>query len=74
MNVGELIELLSKHPKDMRVGLLDLTTDQAIDMNYSLSEDMFTVEDLVEDEDSTEIIGQGLFIVFENKLNPDPIN
>lgn len=68
-----MIAVLQKHPGDMRVGLLDLSTDNYTDMNYDLSEDMFCVEDLVEDEDSTEIIGQGLFIVFENKLNENPI-
>ena len=73
MNVEEMIAVLSNYDGKMRVGLLDLSTDNHVDMNYSLSEDDFDVLDLVADEDSLEVIGQGLFITFENKLNEDPI-
>jgi len=69
-----MIELLQKHDPEMRIGLLDISTDNQTDMNYSLSEENFDVLDLVEDEDSCEVIGQGLFITFINNLNEDPIS
>lgn len=69
MKVKEMIALLQKHDPEMRIGLLDLSTDNQTDMNYSLSEESFEVLDLVEEEDSPVIFGQGLFICFENNLN-----
>jgi len=68
-----MITLLQKHDPEMRIGLLDLSTDNQSDMNYNLSEGNFEVLDLVQDEDDIEIIGQGLFICFDNHLNENPI-
>lgn len=65
-------------PDDMPVGLLDTTTDDTDDMNYSLSDENFQVEDYYSQEDEgTDYYGKPrgkmLFINFENKLNENPI-
>ena len=62
----------------MPVGLLDTTTDDTDDMNYSLSDENFQVEDYFSQEDEgTDDYGKPrgkmLFINFENKLNENPI-
>lgn len=65
-------------PDDMPVGLLDTTTDDTDEMNYSLSDENFQVEDYYSQEDDfTDNYGKSrgkmLFINFENKLNENPI-
>lgn len=65
-------------PDDMPVGLLDTTTDDTDDMNYSLSDENFDVEDYYSEEDHRtddygKPRGKMLFINFENKLNENPI-
>lgn len=55
----------------MPVGLLDLTTDN-FNEGYPLSPDYLTIEGYVEEEYG-DIAGQALYIVFENKFNPNPI-
>ena len=61
-------------PDDMPIGLLDSTTDDTEDMNYPLSDNDFVIEDYFKyDDDSGVPLGKMLFIVFENKLNENPI-
>lgn len=78
--IKDLKNLIEKNnlPDDMPVGLLDTTTDDTDDMNYSLSDENFQVEDYFsqEDEGTDEYgkpRGKMLFINFENKLNENPI-
>ena len=74
MKVKELKEKLENLPDDMMVGLLDTTTDDRDDMSYFISdEDVFVDDCYNEDNDTEEPDGKMLFIVFENKLNEDPI-
>lgn len=69
---------LNNLPDDMPVGLLDTTTDDRDDMNYRLSDSSFEIEDYFSTEDEgTDDYGKPrgkmLFILFENKLNENPI-
>lgn len=74
MNVKELKQKLENLPDDMMVGLLDSTTDDRDDMNYSIGHSDVFVEDCFhEDNETGEPDGKMLFILFENKLNEDPI-
>lgn len=78
MNVSELIKFLSNYPGDMPVGLIDTTTDDEEEMNYPIDESSFEVLDWVSEETWERGIDEpekkGLFMLFENKLNPNPIN
>lgn len=64
-------------PDDMPVGLLDTTTDDTDDMNYSLSIENFEISDYYSFDDpyknDGEPLGKMLFIIFENVLNENPI-
>jgi Golgi nucleoside diphosphatase len=71
MRVKELKEIIKDLPDEMPVGLIDATTDDTDDMNYSLSKDNFDVGDCVNEYE--EIVGKMLFIYFENHLNENPI-
>jgi len=74
MNVKELKQKLENLPDDMKVGLLDATTDDRDDMNYFISdEDVFVEDCWKEDNETGEPDGKMLFISFENKLNENPI-
>lgn len=72
MNIKELKSIIKDLPDNMPVGLLDMTTDDFHAGNYSLKEEQFMVEDYVLEEGG-EVEGKMLFIMFENKLNEDPI-
>ena len=77
MKIKELKELIKDLPDDMNFGLIDLTTDDTDDMNYSVSKDDFNVEDCYDNDSDSEtygeIKGKMLFLTFENKLNENPI-
>lgn len=72
MTIGELREVIKDLPDDMPFALIDLSTDNYTDCNYPLSKASFEIMDYMEEEDG-EPVGKALFIVFENKLNEDPI-
>lgn len=78
--IKDLKKFIEKNnlPDDMPVGLVDITTDDTDDMNYSFSDENFQVEDYYSQEDEgTDDYGKPrgkmLFITFENKLNENPI-
>ncbi len=74
MTVGELRTIIKGLPKDMPVGLLDLSTDDAYSMSYMLKKEDFEIQDYYEDaETDNEPMGKALFICFDNKLNENPI-
>lgn len=78
MNVKDLKKIIENLPDEMPVQLLDLTTDVTEEMNYSLSETDFEVEDYYHpDDENTDNYGvprgQMLYISFENKLNENSI-
>lgn len=78
MKIKDLKKIIQDLPDDMPFGLIDSTTDDTDDMNYSLSEENFQVEDCYDPEDEgTDNYGvpkgKMLFIFFENKLNENPI-
>lgn len=72
MIILDLKKIIADLPDDMLVGLLDLSTDNFSDCNYSIDESNFDVMDYVEEEDG-EIAGKFLAICFVNKLNDNPI-
>lgn len=72
MTIKELKEKIKDLPDDMRFGLLDSTTDDFGDSNYSVTGESFEILDYVEEEER-EIVGKALFLVFENVLNENPI-
>lgn len=78
MNVSELIKFLSNYPGDMPVVLIDTTTDDEEDTNYAIDESSFEVIECVSGEAGERGIDEpgkkGLFLLFENKFNPNPIN
>ncbi|MCX8533072.1 hypothetical protein [Chryseobacterium luquanense] len=75
--IKDLKKIIESLPDDMPVGLLDTTTDDTDDMNYSLSDENFMIEDCYSSAQSDEEYGNPLckmlFITFENSLNEDPI-
>lgn len=75
--IKDLKKIIENLPESMPVGLLDTTTDDTDDMNYSLQEENFLVEDYYssaqDDEDYGKPLGKMLFITFENSLNDNPI-
>lgn len=74
MKAKELIKILEKDP-EMEVYLLDTTTDDVLDSGYAIKDKTVYVDDYVdirEDEDT--IAGKCIWIEFENRLNPNPIN
>jgi len=78
MKIKDLKTIIENLPDDMPVGLLDLTTDVTEEMNYSLHESDFEIEDYYSSEDEgTDNYGvprgKMLFISFENKLNENSI-
>ncbi len=76
MKIKDLKKIIQDLPDEMPVGLIDSTTDSTEDMNYSLSEEDFQIEDYFDNEDVEypyESKGKMLFIMFENKLNENPI-
>lgn len=77
MNIRELKELIKDLPDNMPFGLIDGTTDDTDDMNYSVSKKDFIVEDCYDNDSESEtygeIKGKMLFLYFENKLNENPI-
>jgi hypothetical protein len=73
MTIKELKEFIKDLPDDMPVGLLDMSTDDFTDGNYSLSTDNFMIDDYVKEEGDMEPLGKALFITFENHLNENPI-
>lgn len=73
MTVKQLKKYLSNLPEDMNIGLIDSTTDDFHDRNYSIPEDNLIVDECCEDEGS-DPCGTMLFIYFDNKLNENPIN
>lgn len=69
---------LNNLPDEMPVGLLDISTDDTEDMNYSLTDNSFEIENYYSEEDvQTENYGKPrgkmLFICFKNKLNENPL-
>lgn len=69
---------LNNLPDEMPVGLLDISTDDTDDMNYSLSDNSFEIEDYYSEEDENnndygKPRGKMLFICFKNKLNENPL-
>ena len=72
MKIKELKEIIQDLSDEMYVGLMDYTTDDMHDCNYSLTKDDFLIEYYIEEENG-EIAGKMLFIGFENKLNENPI-
>jgi hypothetical protein len=72
MKVKDLKQLINDLPDDMPIGLIDLTTDDFNDCNYPVEKENFEIMDWSEEEDG-EPKGKALFLVFENKLNPNPI-
>lgn len=72
MKVAQLKELIRDLPDDMPVGLIDLTTDDFSNCNYPVEKENFEIMEWT-DEEGGEPIGKGLFLVFENKLNQNPI-
>lgn len=78
MNIKELKNIIKDLPDDMSVGLIDLTTDNTDDMNYSLKNENFEIDDYYHpDDEGTDSYGVSrgkmLFISFENKLNENSI-
>jgi hypothetical protein len=78
MKIKDLKKIIEELPDDMSVGLIDTTTDDTDDMNYSLSNENFQVDDCYSQEDEgTDNYGvprgKMLFIYFENKFNENPI-
>lgn len=77
MKIKDLKELIKDLPDEMNFGLIDLTTDDTENMNYSISKKDFNIEDCydndTESESYGEVKGKILFLVFENKLNENPI-
>lgn len=78
MKIKDLKKIIQDLPDNMPVGLLDLTTDVSEEMNYSLSEKNFEIEDYYhEDDEGIDNYGvprgKILFISFENKLNENSI-
>ena len=74
MNVKELKDFIKDLPDEMPVGLLDVTTDDFQDTNYFIEKEHLLIEDYVRDEGDMEVGGKMVFILFENKLNENPIN
>jgi hypothetical protein len=74
MNIGQLKAFIKEKnlPDDMPIGLLDLSTDDYTDGNYSITNENLLIEDYVKEEDG-DVKGKMLFITFENSLNPNPI-
>ena len=72
MKIIDLKQLIDDLPDDMPVGLIDLTTDDFNDCNYSVEKENFEIMDWSEEEGG-EPKGKALFLVFSNKLNPNPI-
>lgn len=73
MKVIDLKNLLSRYDDNMSINLLDLSTDNETDMNYTISEDDIEELDIYTNEDDDQILGTALFICFDNKLNENPI-
>lgn len=72
MIIKDLKEIIKNLPDEMPVGLFDITTDDVDDCNYPIERENFEVMDCVNQyEEETGV--KGLFIVFENKLNENPI-
>jgi hypothetical protein len=69
MNVGELKKYLTDLPDEMMIGIVDMSTDDFDDGNYGFSEDNLVIEDAVNDQGEV-LPKKGLFITFDNKLNP----
>jgi hypothetical protein len=72
MTIKQLKDIIKDLPDDMPFALIDLTTDDFNDCNYPLKKESFEIMDWTEEEDG-DPKGKALFIVFENKLNPNPI-
>lgn len=72
MNIKDLKDFIKDLPDEMPFGLMDLTTDDFHDGNYSISEEDLIIEDYVKEEEG-EVQGKMLFLTFENKLNENPI-
>jgi hypothetical protein len=70
MKVKDLKQLINDLPDDMPIVLIDLTTDDFNDCNYPVEKENFEIMDWTE---KGEPKGKALFLVFENKLNPNPI-
>lgn len=78
MKIKDLKKIIQDLPDEMPFGLIDSTTDDTYNMNYSLTEEDFEVDDYYDnDDENTENYGvpkgKMLFIYFENKLNENPI-
>lgn len=72
LTIKDLKEKIQNLPDDMKVQLLDLTTDDPYESSYSLTPESCGVDDYVDMEDE-EVAGQLFWISFENKLNENPI-
>lgn len=84
MTVGQFKKWISENNVSdaMQIILIDTTTDSTDDMNYFIStEDNIMVDDVFPADDDYEKygleygepVGKALMILFENKLNENPI-
>lgn len=71
LTIKDLKEKIQNRPDDMKVQLLDLTTDDPYESSYSLTPESCGVDDYVDIEE--EVAGQVFWISFKNKLNENPI-
>ena len=80
MNIGQLKKWLEANnvPDNMPFILIDSTTDNTDDMNYFISEDELSIEDIYNPEDEGTDnygipVGKAVMLYFKNKLNENPI-
>lgn len=71
MNIKELKELIQCLPDEMTFGLLDLSTDDELEMNYHISKDSFDVIDCYADEEEEFPSRKALFLCFNNNLREE---
>lgn len=69
--IAELKELIKDLPNDMPFSILDLSTDDETEMNYSISKEDFEVIDCYEDDDYDNPPTKALFLTFENHLREE---
>jgi len=75
MTVGEFKKYLEDNNVEdsMPMGIFDITTDDVHDSNYPIEKENLSIQQAVDLDDPSEIVGEILLFVFENKLNQNPI-